>query len=189
MWPSSQPRTSKEVPEISPVQNLVGKMKQKRSKLFIDPVVQGSLAKRIGIHWMVFFGIVVALQFITTWMLNPVLSFRELTHHLVQNNGLFLIALILLLPSFVFDTVKMSHRFAGPMLRLRNAFRENAEKGEFKEISFREGDFWSNMAEAYNAMVKRVHQEIGRDTETSSNIQSDESKTVHLTSEKTQRIS
>lgn len=167
---------------------MVRKMKQKRSKLFVDPIVQGSLAKRIGFHWLVFFGIVISLQFLTTWMLNPVVSFGELTQAIIQNNGLFLIALVLLLPSFVFDAVKMSNRFAGPMVRLRNALNEAADTGEFKEIEFREGDFWSNMAEAYNAMVKRVHQETGRDTETSSNIQSDESKTVHLTSEKTQPI-
>lgn len=132
-------------------------MQQKRKKLFVDAAVQGGLAKRITLHWFVFFGIVVALQFLTAWMLNPVQSFSELSHSIIQNNGLFLIAVALLLPAFVLDSVKVSNKFAGPIVRLKNEFNEVSKTGELKEIGFREGDYWTELADAYNGLVHAVN--------------------------------
>lgn len=132
--------------------------RKKRTKFFVDKSVQGSIAKRVTIHWICFFAIMIALQVLTTWMVNPMSTRGELFKMVVQNNGLFLMAVVLLLPSFVFDTVKLSNRFAGPMVRLKNAFQEVAETGELKEIQFRDGDFWMDIAEKYNAMVRVVNE-------------------------------
>lgn len=133
---------------------------RKRKKLFVDPAVQGCLAKRLTFHWIVFFAIVISLQFLMTWMMNPVLSLGDLVPKIVQNNGLFLLAVLLLLPSFVFDSLKLSNRFAGPMVRLRNALKEVADGDELKEIKFRDGDFWLEMADEYNAMIRNVKSRI-----------------------------
>ncbi len=132
-------------------------MHQKRKKLFVDSAVQGGLAKRITLHWFVFFGIVIALQFLTSWMLNPVQSFGELGNSIFQNNGLFLIAVALLLPAFVLDTIKVTNKFAGPIVRLKNALKKASESGELEEIGFREGDYWSEIADSYNELVRAVH--------------------------------
>lgn len=129
---------------------------KKRTKIFVDSSVQGSLAGRVSIHWICFFAIMIALQFLTTWMVNPMLTRGELFTTVVQNNGLFLIAIVLLLPSFIYDTVRLSNRFAGPMVRLKNAFEEVADTGELKEIQFRKGDFWMDIAKNYNAMIRSL---------------------------------
>lgn len=107
-------------------------------------------------HWMVFFSIVIGLQCLTTWMIHPTVSADQLFDLILRNNGLFLISVVLLLPSFVFDSVKVSNRFAGPMIRLKNEFRQAAESGKPTEISFREGDFWAEMAEDYNRMIRKI---------------------------------
>lgn len=129
---------------------------KKRTKVFVDRSVQGSLAGRVSLHWICFFAILIAVQVLTTCMVNPMLTRGELFKAVMQNNGLFLVAVVLLLPSFICDTVKLSNRFAGPMVRLKNAFQDGADSGELKEIQFRKGDFWMDVAENYNAMVRSL---------------------------------
>jgi hypothetical protein len=63
--------------------------------------------------------------------------------------------MVFLLPVFIFDTIKLSHRFAGPVLRLRNEMRAVADGGELRRLSFRKGDFWHSLAEDYNALLDR----------------------------------
>ena len=130
---------------------------EKRNKVFVDRSVQGSLAGRVSLHWICFFAILIAIQVLTTCMVNPMLTHGELFKAVMQNNGLFLMAVVLLLPSFICDTVKLSNRFAGPMVRLKNAFQDGAASGELKEIKFRKGDFWMDVAENYNAMVRSLN--------------------------------
>lgn len=148
--------------------------RKKRTKFFVDKSVQGSIAKRVTIHWICFFAIMIALQVLTTWMVNPMSTRGELFKMVVQNNGLFLMAVVLLLPSFVFDTVKLSNRFAGPMVRLKNAFQEVAETGDLKEIQFRDGDFWMDIAEKYNVMVRVVNEKQKNESTNDANSKENE---------------
>ena len=50
--------------------------------------------------------------------------------------------MLLLLPVFLRDTLKLSNRFAGPMYRLRIALQSLAAKQSASPIKFRAGDFW-----------------------------------------------
>jgi nitrogen fixation/metabolism regulation signal transduction histidine kinase len=57
---------------------------------------------------------------------------------------------------FIVDTIKLSHRFAGPIYRMQQTIRSLARGGAFTPIKFREFDFWQNMAEDFNQMVERL---------------------------------
>lgn len=135
-------------------------MKQKRKIFLVDRAVQGGLAKRLCLHWAVFFAVLIIIQFWTSRILNPFMPFNELLKEMMQTNQLFMLSLILLLPSFVYDAVKVSNRFAGPIVRMRRELERAAETGEFKKISFRKGDFWESMADAYNKMIDRAKKDI-----------------------------
>ena len=65
-----------------------------------------------------------------------------------------------LLPVFILDTIKLSHRFAGPIYRLRNTIRSLAQGEEFRPLKFREVDFWQSLAEDFNVMVARLKGEV-----------------------------
>jgi nitrogen fixation/metabolism regulation signal transduction histidine kinase len=60
---------------------------------------------------------------------------------------------VFLLPVFVVDTVKISHRFAGPIYSLRRAIREITQGKPARKLKFRTNDFWHELSEDFNAML------------------------------------
>ncbi len=71
-------------------------------------------------------------------------------------HGPFLLVMLFLLPVFVHDTIKLSHRFAGPIYRLRQTIRSIAQGNPAKRLKFRDYDFWQGLAEDFNTMVERL---------------------------------
>lgn len=140
--------------------------KPRRTKHFIDSNVQGALARRIILHWLTFLGVAFLVAFILQVLADP---FRPITTHL-QNlwftQGPFLLVTAFLLPVFVIDTVKLSHRFAGPIFALRRAIREVANGEAPRQLKFRRRDFWQDLATDYNAMLERLGAIDGQKSDT-----------------------
>ena len=130
--------------------------KPRRKKQFIDAMVQGSLARRIIFHWLLFLMIASLASFILQVLSNPFRPLGEHAHDLWWTHGPFLLVMVFLLPVFVVDTIKISHRFAGPVFSLRRAIREIAEGKPPRKLKFRRRDFWHGLAEDYNAMLRRL---------------------------------
>ncbi|MEN0110780.1 MAG: hypothetical protein AAF805_08655 [Planctomycetota bacterium] len=128
----------------------------RRRTEFIDPEVQGALAKRIAVHWMLYVGVATLLVVGLKWMTSP---FTPLWDHVVDawwTYGAMLIVMLCLAPVFVYDAVKLSNRFTGPMLRLRTSLRELAEGERPTPIKLRDGDFWQEAADDFNRAVDRL---------------------------------
>jgi len=64
--------------------------------------------------------------------------------------------MVFLLPVFVLDAIKLSHRFAGPIYRLRYTIRKIAHGDPAPRLKFRDFDFWQGLAEDFNRMVDRL---------------------------------
>jgi hypothetical protein len=126
-----------------------------RRKQFIDAHVQGALVRRLAFHWAVFLSVSFVVSFLLQVLSDP---FRPLGEHL-QNlwwtHGPFLLVVVFLLPVFIVDTIKISHRFAGPIFNLRRAMRSVASGEAPRPIKFRQNDFWQGLAGEYNALVRR----------------------------------
>ncbi len=133
-------------------------MKHARKQNYIDSQVQGALLKRIVLHWFLYF-IVAGLAIV---LLQAMLSGPEgepLATRVAQEAGEFtLVGLILIciFPAFLLDTIRFSNRFVGPVGRLRKYLRHLGQDGNTEELSFRGNDFWSEMAEEYNVVAKRL---------------------------------
>jgi nitrogen fixation/metabolism regulation signal transduction histidine kinase len=128
----------------------------RRTKHFIDSNVQGALARRILFHWLVFMLVTSVVSFVLQVLADP---FRPLSAH-AQNmwwaQGPFLLVMVFLLPVFVLDTIKLSHRFAGPIFSLRRAIQEVAQGNPPRKLKFRRRDFWHDLAQDYNTMLVRL---------------------------------
>jgi hypothetical protein len=127
-----------------------------RKKHFIDARVQGSLVRRIIFHWLAFLLVAFVVSFILQVLSNP---FRPLSAHfqdLWWTHGPFLLVVAFLLPAYVVDTIKLSHRFAGPIFNLRRAIRDVAAGQPPRRLKFRQLDFWQDLADDYNAMLVRL---------------------------------
>ena len=133
-------------------------MKNRRKKKYVDSVVQGALARRICLHWIAF-----ALLAAVVFPVFRVFSgFQTDLPFMVQvNAGLaslapLLIGLVALMPIFVYDTIKCSHRVAGPIYRMHRTIRELGEGKRVEPIQLRRGDAWTAMAEDINAVIERI---------------------------------
>ncbi len=128
----------------------------KRRQLFVDPKVQGALIMRVMLYWVVC--VVTIALMLLCWRIvtGPArvfyLHFEDMWFHY----GTALIASFLLLPLVVYDIVQMSNRFCGPLFRLRRSMRALARGEHVHPISFREGDFWPEFAQEFNALAARI---------------------------------
>jgi hypothetical protein len=127
-----------------------------RKKTFVDPKVQGALVRRLVLHWVVFFSVAALVAFCLQVLSNPFRPIEEQLREVWWTHGPFLVVMFLMLPVFIVDTIKLSHRFAGPIYRLRNVVRAIARGEKFQPLKFREMDFWHGLAEDFNEMVDRL---------------------------------
>ena len=135
----------------------VSPRKSLRKRIFVDPKLQATVAGRVVLYWFV-------CQFMTAVLLFgcKAVTGRE---HLDEDMALFyrsaVASTLCILPLAVYDVIRMSHRFAGPMLRFRRAMRDLGNGEHVEPLRFREGDFWQELATEFNAVLQRVNRERG----------------------------
>jgi hypothetical protein len=129
----------------------------KRRQKFVDAKVQGALARRIIFHWLVFMVVAFGVSLFLQLLSDPFRPVVENVRIMWMTQGPLMLAMVFLLPVFVLDTVKLSHRFAGPVISLRRAMREIAEGKPARKIQFRKSDFWHDLADDYNAVADRLN--------------------------------
>jgi hypothetical protein len=130
--------------------------KPRRTKHFIDSNVQGALARRIIFHWVMFLSVASFVAFVLQVLSNPFRPIGEHVQDLWWSQGPFLLVTFFLLPVFIVDSIKLSHRFAGPIFSLRRTIRAVAQGETPRPLKFRRRDFWHDLAEDYNAMLVRL---------------------------------
>lgn len=129
-----------------------------RGKLLIDNQVQLTLIRRIMLHWVAFMALFLTIVFaIDFFIREPGVTITESLSLTVQKNGLVLILMVAMMPSFLLDTVKLSHRFAGPISRLKSGLSDLAEGREVQQINLRKNDFWGELASDFNRVAVRLN--------------------------------
>lgn len=132
----------------------------RRTKIFIDPAVQGALLWRLAAHWL-YLGLTVFTCLLLLQVFASGLD-HSLAWHLRtlwDQYGVILIVVVCVLPAFAYDSLKLSHRFAGPIVSLRATLHQLAEGQSARRLKFRDGDFWSDLADEVNAIAERLGQQ------------------------------
>ena len=130
---------------------------KQRRKTYVDKSVQGALLRRIFFHWLAFFFVAgLSIVMLQTLLGDPSKSISERLQFEMGEFALIGIIMLALLPAFMLDTIRFSNRFVGPIIRLRRHIRELGEQGDTTHCSFRDNDFWSEMAVEYNKVIDVV---------------------------------
>jgi hypothetical protein len=129
---------------------------EKRRKLYIDRKIQGSLAVRILIHWIAFFVVSLSLTLLFHFLADPVTPFTAHIQDVLSSHRHFLIVSLVMVPAFVYDSIQLSNRFAGPILRFRRLIQEIGYGNSIEPLRFRDGDFWHDLSLDLNAMLDRL---------------------------------
>ena len=137
----------------------------KRGKEYVDPEVQGALWRRLLLHWLAYTAVAVVLAMGLEWMNDPFRPLNEILTTAWWNYGPLLLVLMCLMPVFVFDTIRMSHRFAGPVYRLRQVIHNLASGEKAERVELRDNDFWKEIAADVNRLVDRLSDSHGKTEE------------------------
>ncbi len=133
-------------------------MAKRRLQKYVDREVQSSLLRRLSAHWVLF--MVANVMAITLWtklMDTPTEPWSETFALTWQRVVPFLLVSFALAPVFILDAVKLSNRFAGPIVRVRRALAQIADGQTPKALEFRHGDFWKSLAVDLNrAFAKKL---------------------------------
>jgi len=129
---------------------------QTRSRLFIDRPIQFAIIVRAVTYWTV----CLTMQILATALL-PVLFHPPQDLYVVGEQfwwtlGLGILGSILALPLIVMDILRLSHRWVGPVYRLRSYLRSLRNGQPVGNLKFRESDFWQELAADVNSVVSEL---------------------------------
>lgn len=134
-------------------------MAQSRGKIFVERTVQGALVKRVVLHWCAFFALSVFSLFVLEYFTGePNQTFGGYVAAIWGKYAFFFLLMLATIPSFVYDTLKMSHRFTGPIHRLKNEIRRLADGETVSELKFRDNDFWLELSTDFNRIANRIQE-------------------------------
>ena len=126
----------------------------KRSRALVDPEVQGGVLRKIAIHWVVFFICnTLALMIWIRLFEQPDADWSQTFGDTLRRFLPFFVITTALIPAFVWDTLKLTNRFAGPILRLRSALSDARRGLKVEPLHFRTNDYWQEIARNFNAVV------------------------------------
>ena len=128
----------------------------KRRSVLVDPEVQGGVLKKIAVHWIVFFICnAVALMIWIRLFEQPDAGWGQTFGDTLRRFLPFFIITLALIPAFVWDTLKLTNRFAGPILRLRGALSDASRGVPIEPLRFRTNDYWQEIAQNFNIVMDK----------------------------------
>lgn len=151
---------------------------QKRKQNYVDSHVQGSLLRRIIMHWLSFFLVCsLTIVLVQTLIGDPHTPLMDRLSTQFGEFKFFAIVMAALLPAFMLDTIRFSNRFVGPIGRLRRHLRELGD-GTSSKCEFRGSDFWRDMANEFNVVVERIDDQDKRIAELEQQLAESQSGSV-----------
>jgi hypothetical protein len=128
----------------------------RRRRLFVDTKLQGALLVHTILYW--FYCLLSVTLIAAVWIIfvNRPESSSDLFRTLWATFGPAMLGSVLLLPLVLMDCLRLSNRFAGPMVRVQRAMKNMANGEPAEEVHLREGDFWSEFAEDLNRVSARL---------------------------------
>lgn len=132
----------------------------KRGSHFVNWPVQGALIGRTIVHWTVFLIALSAAVYLLHVLSNLVsgepATGTSVLRDMWDRYRIVVLALLGLVPFFCLDLIMWSHRFAGPMIRLRRSMHELAVGKTVSPIRLRTRDYWKNLADDFNLLLQRI---------------------------------
>ena len=142
------------------------KTKQRlRQKLLINREVQGALIIRNVVHWCFYMAAILLVVSIWTSFHTP--SGGPTAIELVFESFVYfspaILASMLLMPLFIYDHLKASHKVAGPIFRLQTEMQKLIDGEEVQELRFRDGDHWAALAKDFSKLAEIVNENRRQD--------------------------
>ncbi len=126
-----------------------------RRQIVVDLPVQFGYAAHLLARWFVLMAVVGCCSILAQYFAGAALDAKDLSLTLQTAVWSFVGAGVLLIPVLVWDAIKMSHRFVGPIMRMKVVIRGIGE-GKYQTVKLRKGDYWHDLAHDLNQMQERL---------------------------------
>jgi hypothetical protein len=130
-----------------------------RKHLFVDPPVQIALVLRVTCYWIICCLAIALLLVCWRVVTEPTASTHTILNYLWFYVRRACELSLVLLPLVIFDILRLSNRFVGPLLRLRRSMRQLARGEPVAPLEFRDNDFWQEFAAEFNAVAAIVQKQ------------------------------
>jgi hypothetical protein len=147
-----------------------------RRRIWIDGRIQGILVGRIIIYWLAtvaYFGIGIA---VSQYCDQPHWTLAEHWQAWLAVAGPWIPSTCLLLPLVLYDIIRTSHAFTGPIVRVRNQLTKLCQNPNCTPIVLRQDDYWHDLIGPVNTVqhhVLSLHMAIQKQREFIEELRSD----------------
>jgi hypothetical protein len=138
-----------------------------RKKLFVNPTIQGRLLVQLCIYWLLYNFLLWHATFLIETLPSdgvpaPILqSYGEFC----ARHVIWLLCMLAAAPILMWDMVKLSHRFAGPLVRLERVAREMARGQRVARVTLRKHDMLNQFLDAFNELVEAHNRRLDKCSE------------------------
>ena len=127
-----------------------------RKRIYINSEIQFGLIRRTLLHWGLYMCAVLLAVMLWFTYRNHDATLSNVIQESFTNFAPALFAGIILLPLFLYDQLKFSHRMVGPIYRMRREMRKLARGEGIQKLRFRDRDHWHQLAEDFNLLAENV---------------------------------
>ncbi len=127
-----------------------------RQKFWIDRSVQGALIGRVVLYWTIATIYVGLGSACFQFYAHPEWTVLEHFHALFNQYWPWIPSLVLFMPLVVFDIIRMSNLFAGPIYRLRMHLAELTANPNCRPLTFRSDDYWQDLVAPINYLQNEI---------------------------------
>ncbi len=130
----------------------------RRRRYLSDGPVQLGLLRRLGQYGAYCLMTATLLVFFGRLLVAPEGRARDHLLAAVTEAAPLLLALLAIVPFVVYDLLKLTNRFAGPVYRVRVTLESLVRGDSIRPVHFRDGDFWCELAPILNMLAARLGQ-------------------------------
>jgi len=128
-----------------------------RRRQFIDRPVQGMLLLRASYYWALTLATQIAVMILLTLTASPPGESYVAGARFRLYLRLMAVASVIILPVILLDLVRLSHRWVGPIYRIRTALNALSRGETVPPIRFRDGDCWQELAGDFNVVAAELN--------------------------------
>jgi len=132
-------------------------MASRRRRHLVHKRIQLALAIQALRHWLLFLvalaGLLCGLEYFNN---EGQVAMGDCAVRVWRRFGPAFVVLISLLPAIIYDSIKVSNRFIGPLTRLRNVMRSAAQGEAVEPLKCRRNDYSADFFEALNELLERM---------------------------------
>jgi hypothetical protein len=132
------------------------KAQHQRWHIFVDRPIQGALLLRASVYCAICLTMQQLIVCLFVLLTSTTADMNTNGARLWWHIQLSIVASLAILPILLLDILKLSHRWVGPVFRLRASMHALSVGESIPPIRFRDGDYWQDLASDVNVVAAEL---------------------------------